>query len=97
MILDNDENNLIKLLKPIEKFLDKKLGLNLHPNKIIIRKLRQGIDFCGYIVLPHYRLLRTKTKRRMLRCINQNNMSSYLGLLKHCNSYKIKQEIQNTL
>lgn len=93
MILDADRDNLIKLLNLIINFLDKKLGLSLHSNKIILRKLRQGIDFCGYIILPHYRLLRTRTKRRILRRINQNNSASYLGLLKHCNSYELQRNL----
>jgi len=93
VFLDADRDNLIKLLNPIINFLNKKLSLNLYPNKIIIRKLRQGIDFLGYVVLPHYRLLRAKTQKRMFKKINHKNLSSYLGLLGHCNSYKIKNNL----
>lgn len=94
VILDNlPSPPLPKWRQAIEKFLDDKLELQLHPDKIIFRKLNQGIDFCGYVTLPHYRTLRTKTKRRMLKRINIQNLSSYLGLLAHCNGYVLKQNL----
>lgn len=74
-----------------------------------IRKFRQGIDFLGYVVLPHYTALRTKTKKRMLKKIRQKKLDlingkifqdsfkqsvqSYLGVLKHCRGYKIRKRI----
>jgi len=87
------KDELLALILRIEDFLEKHLKLKLHPDKIIIRKLNQGIDFLGYEILPHCRVLRTKTKRRMVRRINDRNLSSYLGLLKHCNGYKLRREI----
>lgn len=50
-----------------------------------LRKLTRGIDFLGYVVLPHHRVLRTRTKRRMLRRVTEENLPSYCGLLAHCN------------
>jgi len=93
MILGNDRKNLKKLISVIGQFLQDKLKLQLQPDKISIRKLKQGIDFCGYVVLPHYTVLRTKTKRRMLKRVNTKNLPSYLGLLKHCSGYKLEQKI----
>ena len=94
--------------KPTE-FLKTKLKLSLHPNKVTIRKYRQGVDFLGYVILPHYITLRTKTKRRVFKKINQNleklksglmskksfkqSLQSYCGVLKHCCGYKIKKVI----
>ncbi len=95
VILSKDRKHLIKRIFKIEKFLSKKLKLNLHPDKIILTKLKQGIDFLGYVVLPHSIVLRTKTKKRMLNMINESNKDSYLGLLKHCDSYKLKQRIRS--
>lgn len=96
VILESDLTKLKKLIPEIEKFLLSNLKLKLHPNKIIIRKLKQGIDFLGYVVLPHYRVLRTKTKKRMFEKVNSKNLSSYLGLLKHCNSYRLKQSLKES-
>lgn len=93
VLIANNIDFLKSLIPQIDKFLDSKLKLKLHPNKIIIKKLRQGIDFLGYVVLPRYTVLRAKTRRRMLKRVNKNNLSSYLGLIKHCRGYELKQEI----
>ena len=47
----------------IQDFLTNQLFLTLHPKKIVFRKWQQGIDFLGYIFLPHHRLVRTTTKK----------------------------------
>lgn len=108
LILDVDKEHLKFLTRKVGDYLGKKLKLSLHPNKVIIRKYRQGIDFLGYIVFPYHRVLRVKTKKRMIRNIqhklsyyNQRvitknsfnqTVQSYLGVLKHCNSHKIKNK-----
>jgi retron-type reverse transcriptase len=69
------------------------------------------IDFLGYIVLPHHRLLRTKTRQRIFRklkkrineyktsVINEQtlkqSLQSYLGVLSHANTYKLSNELKN--
>jgi len=99
-----------KKIEPVREFLHGKLKLELHPDKVFIRKFRQGIDFLGYVVLPHYTVLRTKTKKRMFRKIIQKkleleagkisgesfeqSLQSYLGILKHCGGYKTRRKIQ---
>ena len=93
LILSNDENYLKKLIIEIESFLRTNLKLRLHENKVEIRKLGQGIDFLGYVVRPHCTTLRTKTKKRMVRKVNKKNLSSYTGILSHCNGYELRKEI----
>ena len=97
IVLDNEPKYLEKLISQINNFLQNNLKLSLHQEKINIKKLKQGIDFLGYIVLPHYRVLRTKTKKRMFQRINQKNLTSYLGLLKHCHSYKLRRKLLTKL
>jgi len=94
IVLSDDERYLENLVIQIESFLISELKLRLHENKVSIRKLKQGIDFLGYIVFPCHIVLRTKTRRRMLRRIDKQNLSSYLGLLKHCNGYKLADLIK---
>lgn len=111
LFLAERKDDLEKLILPIGGFLKKNLKLMLHPNKIIIRKYSQGIDFLGYVVLPHFRVLRTKTKRRMFKKIRFNkekletgdinedsfnqSLQSYYGMLKHCKGRKLEQKIKN--
>jgi len=108
-IVSQDPKYLEVFTVLIEDFLNKKLDLKLHPQKVEIRKFSQGVDFLGYVVLPYYIILRTKTKKRMFRKIKENklklnqnlisrdsfeqSLQSYYGILKHCNSHKLKREL----
>ena len=109
VIIHPDPIYLEKIINSIGNFLRVKLDLELHPQKVQIRKLRQGIDFLGYVVLPYYTTLRTKTKKRMFKKIKLNkekikrgliteesfnqSLQSYYGILKHCSGFKIKKNI----
>ncbi len=97
IIVNTNQEYLLNIIPMIDIFLKSSLGLELHPNKIIIRKYRQGVDFLGYVVLPYHRMLRTKTRRRILKKagmdINKYSLQSYLGILSHCNGYKIKRDM----
>jgi RNA-directed DNA polymerase len=97
VILSNNEEYLKNLILLIEKFLNENLKLRLHENKVCIRKLKQGIDFLGYIILPHHTVLRTKTRRRMLKKLTRENSSSYLGILGHCDSYELQKRISRII
>ncbi len=111
VIISSNKMYLKSIVPLISNFLKTKLKLELHPNKIIIKKHNQGIDFLGYISFPHCRILRTKTKDRMFKKINQRKeklrynliseesfnqtVQSYLGILKHCNGWKIERKIRD--
>ncbi|MFH1711711.1 MAG: RNA-directed DNA polymerase [Patescibacteria group bacterium] len=97
VILSDNRQYLLKIVSEIERWLWRHRRLTLHPNKTSVRKLCQGIDFLGYVILPHHHILRTKTKRRMLKRFNQENSASYLGLLKHCAGYDISVQIRKNL
>ena len=113
VILGRYKEDLKALISPISSFLKTELNLNLHFDKIILRKHSQGVDFLGYILLPRHRVLRTKTKKRIFKKLEQkrkdlkNNLiskasfnqtiQSYFGVLKHCNSYKLKERIKEVI
>lgn len=56
-----------------------------------------GVDFLGWVHFPDHRVLRGATKRRMVRRIKERpeseTLQSYLGLLKHGNTFKVRQEV----
>jgi len=81
----------------IERFLQETLKLSFHEDKVTIRKFSQGIDFLGYVVLPHHTVLRTKTKRRMMARVNEKNLPSYLGILTHCDGYELEEKVKEML
>lgn len=108
VLLEKDEDTLKEYKYKIEEFLERNLLLCLHKDKVFIRKIQQGVDFLGYVVLPHTIILRTKTKKRILKKIfakkTENDseiffktLDSYLGVLKHCKSRQIKEELFNSL
>jgi hypothetical protein len=97
VILNQDERYLEWLIKPMGDFLKHRLKLILHSEKIIIRKLRQGIDFLGYVTLPYCRVIRTKTKRRALRLVNKDNLYSYLGICRHAFAFGVEQMIKKKI
>lgn len=97
VFLANDKQELAKLLPLIESFLKHQLGLSLHPNKITLKSFASGIDFLGWVNFPTHRVLRTSTKKHMFRNLKDNTseetLRSYLGLLKHGNTEKIRNKV----
>ncbi|MDE2001701.1 MAG: group II intron reverse transcriptase domain-containing protein [Patescibacteria group bacterium] len=81
----------------IGEFLQNRLRLELHPNKVFIKTLASGVDFLGWVHFPDHRVLRTTTKRRMMKRIaahpTEGTFNSYRGLLGHGNTYKFKKLI----
>ena len=102
VIMNIDRPWLVKILPRIFDFLHDRLSLELHPNKISIETFASGIDFLGWIHFPDHRLLRTSTKRRMFKNIKDKKekletVQSYLGLLKHGNTYKLHSKINDLI
>lgn len=93
VIVSNNPKKLEELRTKIIEFVSMELGLEIPIEKTSIRNALWGIDFLGYTVLPKAILLRNKTKGKMLSKINETNTGSYLGMLKHCNSYNLKKKI----
>src|SRR3989344_4689233 len=63
IVVSSNREYLYELLPLIKDFLKKLLRLELHPNKMTLRKYSQGIDFLGDIILPHCRLIRNRTRK----------------------------------
>ncbi len=101
VIIHQDRNFLSALIPQISKFLNERLKLLLHPNKVYIKTFHSGVDFLGWVHFPHHRILRTTTKRRVLRKIQETplreTIASYSGLLSHGNTYKIIRSVQSVL
>ncbi len=47
VVFSQDRNYLEKMISSIQKFLNGKLHLELHPQKISITMLASGVDFWG--------------------------------------------------
>jgi retron-type reverse transcriptase len=99
VILSENKEYLEDILPQISRFLETKLKLSLHPNKVFIKTIASGVDFLGWMHFPHHRIPRTSTKRRMFRNLGENpkkeSIASYEGLLSHGNTYKLKRKLEN--
>ena len=101
VFLSDNKNQLESLISPITDFLREKLKLELHPDKVFIKTLASGVDFLGWVNFLDRCILRTTTKRRMMKRIKASpfpaTINSYLGLLKHGNTRKIQKLISQIL
>lgn len=113
VILNSNKEVLISCLNKLAEFLMSDLKLSLHPRKVSLRRLCWGIDFVGYVSLPFYQVVRTKTKKRIFNKIEQKitayksggveiqtlnqSLQSYFGLLKHANTYNLESELRNNI
>lgn len=104
VILIKEKDECIHLKKKISEFLNEYLHLELnsksryYPNKM-------GINFCGYRIYETHMLVRYRSKKKMrknikvwnkLYCENKLNvdklirtLNSWLGHVKHANSYNL--------
>jgi RNA-directed DNA polymerase len=113
VIIHRDKYFLLNLIEKLQSFLYENLALNLHPSKVEVRSFGQGVDFLGYVALPHMVVLRTRTKKRIVnkidflyrKCIAgslskvrfQSVLTSYLGIVSHCRNSRVKSYIKRFL
>ena len=111
--LSTNRAHLESLVGIIRRFLDQHLRLTLHPQKIHLVKLNQGIDFLGYVQFKHHRLLRQTTQNRLIRKLVQTNWDylnqtcsfmslfqstqSYKGLMSHANTFRLEQRLHTSI
>ena len=112
VIVSNEEKYLASLLPRMRMFLSDTLRLDLHPQKISLKRHGQGVDFLGYVILPHHIAVRTKTEHRMFRRLKERvsvyrndeisenalfgSLRSYMGVLFHADAYHLGQDVQNS-
>ena len=96
--MSQDRAYLNGVLALMQEFLCQNLKLEMHPKKVSVTTVASGVDFLGWVHFPHHRVLRTVTKKRMLRNIQAKadkteTAQSYLGMLKHGNGWKLRQDV----
>ena len=105
LLFSQNPSEILGYFIEINNFLKTKLKLSLRPEKIILRKLGWGIDFVGYVALPHYALPRKSTVKRIFKSLAQKianepeavnaSLESYLGYLKHVNAYGLGNKLKD--
>ncbi len=113
LLLSPDKSFLIQCLEDIRVFLQDQLCLTLHPQKITLSPYTRGIDWLGYNLFFDHRLLRTKTKRRLVQRLHTRLSScfereitlsavrqtafSYLGMLCHATEHTLSVDVARLL
>lgn len=108
IILSDDKKQIKEWHRKMEKFANEVMKMELN-DKTCIRPINQGIEFCGFrLWATHVKIRKStalKMKRNLKGVMHRYNkgditlekanqvVSSYLGLLKHCDSYALRTEI----
>jgi retron-type reverse transcriptase len=111
VLISEDPIHLKMRIPMFAYFLKKDLHLEVHPKKISLRKWSSGIDFLGYFSFPNHQLMRTSSKRRMYRRLNEayeslilgkidevsfdQKLQSYLGMLSHAHQMTLVETLKN--
>lgn len=100
VLLSQNKSYFVDTLQSIRAFLSDKLAVQLHPKKVSVETLSSGVDFLGWVHSSYHRVLRTSTKRRVLKGVGGKGLDSptvqsYLGLLTHGDTHKLKEKILN--
>ena len=99
LLLSTDRCELELILDTVKVFLSSQLALEIHPDKVFLKTIASGMDFLGWVHFPHHRVLRTKTKKRMMRRVRvhpkEPTLQSYLGMLRHGNTHILSKNIRN--
>ena len=104
MVLADRPDELMGFFVEINRFVKDRLKLKIHPDKVSLRKLSWGIDFVGYVALPHYNLPRHKTVKRIIHRVADasedelaKSLPSYLGYLEHASSFKLINKLKQVV
>ncbi len=97
VIVHNDVSFLKDALCKIREYLDKEVSLVLHPDKIYLQHYSKGFKFLGSYVKPYRRYILNRTKFGFQSTLRKQSvgyacsLNSYLGLISHCNSYRLRK------
>lgn len=95
VILSPNREWLEIILPEMQYFLENRLHLKLHPQKVSIETIYSGVDFLGWVHFTDHRVLRTATAHRMIRKLKagrkNESVQSYRGLLGHGNANKLAE------
>lgn len=87
-VVDGDRKHLLSLIPQIATFLDKELGLTLHPRKILLQHQDKGIPFLGCVLKSGRHYLSPRGRRMMME-----NLDSLLT--KEQDPYRIRAAVQS--
>ena len=72
IFVHNDKDYLIEIIPQIQSEMDK-VGLKIHPNKILLSNSEVGVQFLGQIIKPYRNYISNRTKNNFYEAIHDIN------------------------
>ena len=69
----NDKNYLESIIPKISNYLLSNFKLKIHPNKIVLKSITEGIPFLGQIIKPYCSYVGNRTKNNFYQAIQEIN------------------------
>ena len=107
LIIHPDKQHLIEVRNTLKEFLEEKLKLTLHPEKVFIQNVSFGVPFVGYRIFYDHILIRGKTLRRFQKRMEKRKRmvreqkftqekldltcNSFQGHLQHAQAYHLQK------
>ena len=103
-IVSRNKDRLRKIIPLISNFLKEKLGLDLHMGKTRIINVKYGVEFLGAFIKPYRTYIANKTVKRIQTKLNtyknreiianpMATVNSYLGILSHYSSFRLRVRV----
>jgi RNA-directed DNA polymerase len=97
VFFDTSRERLQSITAEIRAFLETRLYLTLHPDKIDLRSSKDGCDFLGRRILPHRTYLWPRIKRWFIESalfadITHERFMSHFGLLGHHSTHNLMKK-----
>ncbi|MBO5578933.1 MAG: RNA-directed DNA polymerase [Prevotella sp.] len=103
-VVSTDRKWLLGLQYPISDFLKTHLGLTVNDDKTMICDVLHGVEFLGAFLKPRRRYVSNASLHRMRAKVPslekevsgerlRNRLNSFLGILSHYRSYKIRRSL----
>ena len=105
LLIDANKNKLIAARDLIKSHAKKELNVLFNPKKTILQPVDRGVDFVGYVIMPHYiaprRAILHKAKSAIHNAGSKEKRvqiaNSYLGMLVHSKSHAQRASICNLM
>jgi retron-type reverse transcriptase len=71
IIIHKDKQLLLNLVKVLREFLETRMGLELHPDKVYLQHYTKGVQFLNSYIKPHRTYIRNRTKVKACHMLNK--------------------------
>lgn len=104
VLIGHDPAELNEAFAALSHFAEDHLRVRFHPKKTVRNTVDRGINFCGQILKPYRKYIRSRTARSMKRAAADperhtdpkrwaSRVNSYLGHCRHAATYRLRKQL----